>query len=374
MSEKEVCFSSCNSYSRDAVRNAVFDVFESCGGTDSFIHKGSRVLIKPNMLAAAPAEDAVTTHPEVVGAVIEVVQEAGGIAFVGDSPMEGSLEYVAEKCGILKVAQERGASLLSLQKNTRINLNNAHTCSFFNVSEEALGMDCIVNVPKLKNHTLTGITGAVKNCYGLIGGNHKKFYHVRYPLINDFANVLLDLYLATLPVFSVIDAVVAMEGLGPRSGKPKPVKAIFASRDAIAVDAVAARFLGYNIQDISFLKAAVERGLLRKDLSDIRVIGDINEIKKPLFDKGASGGGFSFIWNYAPAWVRGLRERWRPWPHITSSCTSCGKCVRHCPVEAIALNKGADDIANIIYNKCIRCYCCQEVCSYGAINLKKSVI
>ena len=113
----------------------------------------------------------------------------------------------------------------------------------------------------------------MKNCYGFIGGRQKKFYHVRYPLIHDFANVLLDLYRAVQPALSIVDAVVAMEGPGPRNGRPRPVGALLASEDAIALDAVSAQLVGFSPAEVSILNAAIKRKMIRDDLSDIEIVG-----------------------------------------------------------------------------------------------------
>lgn len=374
-SHKTVSIYPCRNYDDNTVQNALYEVLKGCGGAEKYIKKGSRVLIKPNMLAPESVEKAVTTHPAVIKAVIKVVQDMGGTAFVGDSPMEGSLSEVARACGIMDVVNETGASLLPMENNTDVHSEEAHTCKTFALSSEAMETDLIINVPRLKTHTLTGLTAAVKNCYGVIAGNKKKYYHVRYPMVSDFGHVLLDLCLTVKPALSILDAVVAMEGLGPRSGRPVPVGALLASPDPVALDAVSARLLGFSIHEVSALSAALERNLIKKDLSDIKITGPFDELRNAKFDKGASGRGWSFLWRYAPAWFRSIQENRRPWPYIADSCIVCGKCVEHCPVKIISENDGETRSKNnkitINYKGCLRCYCCQEICPHGAVKLRK---
>ncbi len=371
--KKKVAVTRCHSYEEGEVKKALQEILAGYGGMGNFVSQGSRVLIKPNMLAPAKVDEAVTTHPAVVKALIELVREAGGKAFVGDSVMTGPFYKVAGMSEIKEAADQTGATLLPLTKRKDVSPGkNAYICHSFAVSAEAMGMDLIINAAKLKTHTLTGITAAVKNCYGLITGMHKRYYHVRYPLVSDFGHMLLDLYLAVQPALSIVDAVVAMEGLGPRSGRPRPVGALLASTDAVALDAACAQLAGYSLPEVSVLDAAVKRGYLKKDLSDLEITGPLAELALKDFDKGASGRGWSFIWRYMPAQLREARERRRPWPVITGSCTRCQTCLEHCPVECIHTDGGKDGIDFYIdYDSCIRCYCCNEVCPYGAVRLRR---
>ncbi|MFZ5626704.1 MAG: DUF362 domain-containing protein, partial [Bacillota bacterium] len=85
-----------NSYEYKEVEKGIEEVLACFGGIEALIRSGERVLIKPNMLEGLPPERAVTTHPEVVRAVIRQVKRAGGIPLVGDSPGIGSGMKAAE--------------------------------------------------------------------------------------------------------------------------------------------------------------------------------------------------------------------------------------------------------------------------------------
>jgi uncharacterized protein (DUF362 family) len=99
-------------YQRDRVREGVARLLEPLGGMERFVKPGERVLLKPNLLSAKPPEAAVTTHPEVLRAVIESVQKAGGVALVGDSPGIGKPRRVAERAGLLEVIEATGAEFV----------------------------------------------------------------------------------------------------------------------------------------------------------------------------------------------------------------------------------------------------------------------
>ena len=368
--EKTVGISVCNSYDKASVKESLQDVLQKCGGMEHRIKAGTRVLIKPNMLAPALSKEAVTTHPVVVAALVEIVQEMGGIVYVGDSCMMGGVEKVAQVSGIKDAVTQAGASLLSLEKEKEVFIDNKYTTGTFNLSEEAMGMDLIINAAKLKTHTFTGLTAAVKNFYGVIPGNHKKAYHVRHSLPIDFANFLLGLYYSMPPSLSVVDAVVAMEGMGPRSGRPRLCKTVLASSNAVALDAACAILTGYDATEVSVLEAAVMCGELKNDFSDVRISGPIEELKLNDFDKGAGGRGWSFLWRYLPVFVNNLREKRRPWPYVGDGCVRCNACMDNCPVECVELNSKEIPSLFIDHSRCIRCYCCHEACHYGAISLK----
>ena len=98
-------------YAPDAVTLGIHQSLGLLGGIGCFIQPGERVLLKPNMLEGLPCESAVTTHPEVVRAMIRQVRSVGALPVVGDSPgVTGTLK-AAEKCGILAVCREEDVEL-----------------------------------------------------------------------------------------------------------------------------------------------------------------------------------------------------------------------------------------------------------------------
>ncbi|MCQ2377492.1 MAG: DUF362 domain-containing protein, partial [Methanocorpusculum sp.] len=106
----------CQTYDkREDVFKAVRKAVRLAGGFPNV--KGKKVLIKPNLLSDAAPERAVTTHPQVIWAVAKLVQDAGGIVTIADSPGAGilytprTLHKVYSKCGIDEVAKELGITL-----------------------------------------------------------------------------------------------------------------------------------------------------------------------------------------------------------------------------------------------------------------------
>ena len=111
----DVIINTSENYRLDRVVTCLEKIFDQMGGIESIVKPGMRVAIKPNLLMAKKPEDAATTHPSVVHAVIKLVQRAGGIAVIVESP-GGPYNYpllkmVYARTGIEQIASETGAEL-----------------------------------------------------------------------------------------------------------------------------------------------------------------------------------------------------------------------------------------------------------------------
>src|SRR3989338_6863918 len=118
MNSPDVVIKKCNDYINEEVYRIVKESVDLLGGIGAFVKNGEQILLKPNILSAKPPDAAVTTHPAVVRAVIQLVKEAGATPVVGDSPGIGSAEKVAQKCGIAAVAKEFDVDIINLAAST----------------------------------------------------------------------------------------------------------------------------------------------------------------------------------------------------------------------------------------------------------------
>ncbi|MEK7773320.1 MAG: DUF362 domain-containing protein, partial [Deltaproteobacteria bacterium] len=148
----KVAITKCADYNGADVYSAVKKTIDLLGGIKRFVKQGDLILIKPNLLAAKPSEAAVTTHPSVVKAVIELVKEAGATPVVGDSPGIGNARKIAEKCGIMQACTETDTEFMELKELITVENPLGHTFKRLEVAREALDVDGIVNLPKLKTH------------------------------------------------------------------------------------------------------------------------------------------------------------------------------------------------------------------------------
>jgi uncharacterized protein (DUF362 family)/Pyruvate/2-oxoacid:ferredoxin oxidoreductase delta subunit len=356
----------CAQYDRVTTGAAVAEAVGLLGGIRAFIRPGDRVLLKPNLLKARPPEDAVTTHPEIVRAVIRLVREADGIPLVGDSPGIGDLRSVSERAGILGVVKEEGAAFADF--DTAVAVKNGGRFQRLEIARAAVEADAIINLPKLKTHGMTVLTGAVKNLFGCVPGKRKVQWHFNTGVDHRaFARLLVELSAAVKPRLTIMDAVVAMEGNGPGSGDPRTVGLLLAGRDPVAVDVIAADIVGLQPAQLPVIRAAMDAGIGEVRPDRIRVLGEpLDAVRVRNFIVPPRE---HTEWQL-PEWSRRLlKDALTTRPVIDHGvCIQCGICQKDCPRQAIAEQDGH---LVIDHRNCIRCFCCQEFCPQGAITVGK---
>ncbi len=360
---------SCRDYEREWVSQAVHKAIALLGGIGAFVEKGETVLIKPNLLSAHPPERHITTHPEVVRAVCEMVLEAGGRPFIGDSPALDSFSKVARDTGMLEISKELNVPLMELGEPVLAPDDPRRVFKRIEISKAALKAKKVISIAKLKTHTQMLLTLGVKNNFGTVVKQAKAEWHSTAGMSRDlFASLLLDIYITVNPVLTIIDGIWGMEGRGPTNGTPRHVGILGASRDAIALDTVITKILNIPLRFFPLYRQAKRRGLGTTDLEKIQRLGDVPEdfliqgFEIPKLDS------MSVIPRVMEAFTRKYLVS-KPYVY-QDRCEGCGKCLHICPQKAIEFKKGA---ANIDYDKCIRCYCCQEVCDSDAIGFKEGI-
>jgi uncharacterized protein (DUF362 family)/Pyruvate/2-oxoacid:ferredoxin oxidoreductase delta subunit len=337
----------------------------------SFVSKGNRVLIKPNLLLAKDPKYAITTHPSVLGALVKEVRSCGGTPLIGDSPgavLKG-LERVWKKTGLMELAQDLDVELLNFEKGGVIqkNVNGER----YPISRFVFDVDVIINVPKLKTHNLTRFTGGIKNLFGCLPGLTKANFHKKYPNPRSFAKALVDILEIIPPHLNVMDGVLGMDGEGPSlRGRKREYGVILASIDTVALDAVAAQIIGFEDNSVDTIRFAQQRKLGVGDLRKIDIVGGSISDFVLIDPHIPSNWKFQII----PDPLGRLIGRF-VWLHPVVDqlrCVQCLQCVTSCPVQAISQNEGRKLEFN--YRECINCLCCQEMCPEGAIKQKGSVI
>ncbi len=214
------------------------------------------------------------------------------------------------------------------------------------------------------------MTGSIKNQFGCVPGKLKGEMHVKLPSAIDFSKMLVDLNNFVNPSLYVMDGILAMEGNGPRGGKPLAMNCLIISTDAVALDATVCRMVNLKPEYVPTTKIGMESGMGTYLDDEIDLLGDdINSFKNKVFDvdreplKPFKSGALTKLVNNITV----------PKPYILEDkCVQCGVCVLMCPVEGKAIDweNGDKSKAPIYdYSKCIRCYCCQELCPESAIEL-----
>jgi uncharacterized protein (DUF362 family)/NAD-dependent dihydropyrimidine dehydrogenase PreA subunit len=371
MKKAKVVLLVCDDYEIRPVYNTVRRGIDLLGGFSSFAKPSDRIILKPNIMAGNEPQKCVTTHPSVFWAVGKIFREAGVILSYGDSPATGEFETNAIKCGIQPVAEELQITMDNLEQGREINHKTALLYKKFVIANAILDADGIVSLPKLKTHGFMKITGAVKNQFGCIPGILKRHLHVNMSDPNDFATMLVDLTTYLRPRLYIMDAIMAMEGNGPRNGNPKKLSTILMSTDPVALDAIACRIIDLDPELVPTSGPGEKSGLGSYHYENIDLVGDpIDHLIQKDFNVTRYPVAI-----YSKAYLKPLLKNYiTPRPSIIETrCNGCGACIKVCPVGFTAIDWNTQKIGKRPkhnYRNCIRCYCCQEICPRGAIIVK----
>lgn len=360
----KVSITKANSYGTGEVYSAVKKAVDLLGGISSFVKRGEKILLKPNLLSARPPESGVDTHPEVLRAAARLVREAGAEVIVGDSP--GGVGFkdagsTYEKSGVKRVCGEENITL--------VDFNRARNVRGMPISEWAFEADGIISLPKMKTHDLMTLTGAVKNSYGLALGLFKANCHLAAPRPAEFAKYAVDVFEASIPRLAVMDGITAMEGDGPAAGELRNANLIIAGNDCVACDAVFAALVGLEPLQIEITAEAYRRKLGEADLSRIELLGEsLKDAKLHNFKLPKT----SIVRKIPRPVFKLLAKSIKFWPEINDKiCKKCLICEKSCPAQCITIE---EEGSRIDYRKCVRCFCCHELCPYEAISIGRSLL
>ena len=326
--------------------------------------KGKSVLIKPNVLRASKPEEAITTHPAVLSAVVEKIEsmEAASIV-VGDNPGlvgYGANEESFRKSGLLQAARGHYQNIGNDSRKVDFNPDFMPSVG---ISRAILDADIVISLPKFKTHGLSIVTGAIKNSFGFLPGAQKANLHKAAGCAERFHEMLVDVFRLRVPDLFLVDAVVGMEGNGPAGPDLRNIGLVLASDNGVALDAVIAFMMGLEPGQLRFLQKAKEAGLGDYDLSTIDVVGELRRLLD--FKLPPLAGEADVQDTEVQAKIQSrliMRPRANP-----DLCTGCGTCVDQCPVSALSID---DHVPTVDADTCITCFCCQEMCPEKAIALQ----
>ncbi|MDC7286173.1 DUF362 domain-containing protein [Blautia schinkii] len=378
MNKSRVIILPCDDYREDFVYEGLKAGVALLGGLGKMIGKGERILLKPNLLKKSEVERAVITHPVVVGAFARILREEGyGNIILADSCGTSTTSRVIKGTGMDDYLQKYDIPVVDFSQGVRVEYPQGVQAKDFVIPKELLESDCVISLCKMKTHALERITGAVKNSYGFIYGLHKAKGHTVYPSADSFARMLVDLNQYVKPRLYVMDGIVAMEGNGPGSGDPVPMRVMLLSTDPVALDSVYCRLVNLKPELVPTNYHGERMGLgvwqeenieLFTPSGEITMQDAVQQFGKPDFNVDRSPMR-SNIWTRAAKALNIFQKKPRI---IKDKCIRCGICVKSCPVpgKAVDFKNGKGNPPVYDYKKCIRCFCCQEMCPERAIDVR----
>jgi len=366
----KVAIVSCKDYEPKRVKAALEEALDLIGGLKSLFSPEEIVLLKPNWVAIDPPEKCSITHPVVFEAALSLISEYVNTVTYGDSPAFQSPKNAAQKTGYKDIGDRYGASLADFTSGRDVRYEEGLQNKKLHIAKGVLDADALVSLPKLKTHGFQKMTGAIKNQFGCVPGTLKGEMHVKLPSAMDFSKMLVDLNHYINPRLYIMDGIMAMEGNGPRGGSPKHMGVLMVSTDPVALDATICRMVGLDPGLVPTTKYGQEVGMGTYEEDQIQLLGDglplevdhsFDVDRQPIrpYKKGPL--------------AKVITSLLVPKPKINDKdCVKCGVCVLMCPVAEKAVNWSEGDKTKVPvydYNKCIRCYCCQELCPESAIDL-----
>lgn len=247
------------------VRKAV----EAIGGMAAFVKRGESVVVKPNVGWNRLPEQAANTDPDVVAEIVRLVLAAGASrVWVTDVPVN-TPEQTFARSGIKQAAEAAGAKVVLPDgtgfREVKVNGRLLQTAELLFPFVEA---DRIINVPVVKHHSLSAATMAMKNWYGVLGGQRVKLHQNIHLSIADLASMMK-------PTLTIMDGTRVLMANGPTGGNLADVKrmdTIAAGVDEVALDAFGATLLGLTAGDVGSIAEGMKAGLGTSDWKSLKLV------------------------------------------------------------------------------------------------------
>jgi uncharacterized protein (DUF362 family) len=240
------------------------------GGMGTFVKKGSRVVIKPNIGWDVSPERAGNTNPKLVAQIIKRCLEAGAKEVnVVDHPCDEWQRCYADS-GIERAVKDAGGKMVPSGNNGYyhpITIKDGKVLKSTQEHEAILEADVFINVPILKSHSGTRLTAGMKNLMGNVWDRETWHRLDVHQCIADFSTY-------RKPTLNVLDAYYVMKQNGPRGISIRDVvtmKAQLISTDIVALDTAGAKLFGVNPSDVRYIEIASSMKIGRKDIENLNI-------------------------------------------------------------------------------------------------------
>jgi uncharacterized protein (DUF362 family) len=235
--------------------NAALD---GIGGIARFVRPGETVTVKPNVgWDRAPAQGA-NTHPALVGEMVRLCLAAGAAQVIVTDVSCNDPRRSFLRSGIREAAEGAGARVILPAKEDFLETElGGEVLTRWPVLKYFIETDRFINMPIVKQHSLTRSTVGMKNLYGILGGRRNRLHQ-------EIDQSIVDLAAFVRPTLTVVDATRVLLRGGPQGGSLDDVSienTVMCATDLVAADSRAVEFLGVSGNQIGHVALAGESGL-----------------------------------------------------------------------------------------------------------------
>lgn len=237
-----------------SVHEAVAEAMDLAGVLEA-VGPDDDVCLKPNLGFDLLYPGSITSPWVVEGVIRVLLPRVRSVTIVESDQVLVDSHKAFRRAGMARLLREHDVSFVNMSEGRFVEVPVPSPRRLASLRlPEILTRSVLVTIPVLKTHDKTVISGAIKNQWGCLD-----VLRHQYHLTID--EVLSDVHQVLRPAFAVCDATIGLEGDGPKTGRPRRVDRVLASRDIVALDAVSARIMGFDPERIGHLRALTEDGV-----------------------------------------------------------------------------------------------------------------
>lgn len=273
--KSKVAIHHLDTYGESEIEEGLRGLLTNLGGIEALIPSRTRkVLVKPNLVFPYSWDTGITVNLTLIAKLVQVIKRAGIEVIIGEG---GGLEKFGreslKKVGAEKLAKELGVPLYDFKKGKRVKVKIAKGKKVKSVTVDRVVTECdfIISVAKLKTHCECLVSLSLKNMKGLLCSEKQR---LRFHLL-DVNHCLVDLNRVFKPKLAIVEGLIGLEGIGPLPpGRPVDLGLLIGGQDPVAVDAVCAKIMRLEPDQVKHIKLAAEAGLGTIDLGKIEIVGE----------------------------------------------------------------------------------------------------